>query len=294
MKKTILMFIIALFAVGVVNATCPTSMSGTISPCIIDVPGTYALSGDLEVTGPSTVGPNGAIWITASDVTLDCSNYMVDLISEGYDFGILSFGERVTVKNCEIFGITSNSFGAIAVGSDSHDNTIQNSYSHDNFFGISVQGTPSNTIINDNVVESNTKGIYIVSTDSNVLFYGNCLNNTENTDGPTNDYVICTGTNWDYLGEGNFWSDYNAGNPGYPDYDVDCHPTLGNPPSTDHEPGHFDICDLEFTAAGSGTSFIGGGFGGGPSDEAVPELSAIGIGALIISVVAGFLVLKKK
>ena len=133
-----------------------------------------------------------------------------------YGLLITSLSHNNTVEG-NIFG---NNKGASGYGSgiridDSNDNEISSNQLNDNDQGIKIVDNSDDNEVFDNTIHNNEKYGILIIKDTRLcvdnIVYGNNINNPLGV----NAYDNGTGTEWDYLGQGNYWGDY----PGVDDND---------------------------------------------------------------------------
>jgi parallel beta-helix repeat protein len=145
-------------------------------------------------------GLDGAVVITASNVSLDCNGATILGTGGGYGIYVPDSLQGVTVRNCTV---RNYRYGIYLDNSNSH-NLISNTLSM-NGYGI-LLGSSSGNLIRNNVTISNTfAGLYLEDSDVNDIFYNTVNGNSRagillHTSQKNNIYgnIVCDNTNADF------------------------------------------------------------------------------------------------
>ena len=141
-------------------------------------------------------------------------------------------GVRVDTSSNNVISNNSilNNYDGLGLYSSS-DNLITGNVILGNSDGIALSTSNNNTVTR-NLINSNTHGIMLAYGGINNIFYRNNLNNNPQVYFQPSTTVLPN--SWDFMGEGNYWSDYNgtdanADGVGDTPYHIDQH-------NVDHDP----------------------------------------------------------
>ncbi len=131
-------------------------------------PGVYAIKDE---------GYQAVIRVTGDNLVLDCNGAVLDGISGGIyssqmGYGILSFGENVTIKNCKVINFQ---YG-IVVSHQENNIVFNNRLYNIKSRGINI-ASGSSTLVFNNTVESSYAGVYIVGGSGNIIARNNLTDN---------------------------------------------------------------------------------------------------------------------
>ncbi len=165
----------------------------------------YTVHAPIEITSDADfgIGING---VSAGDGSAGnpwiIEGWEIDGTGFNYCIDIENTMDHFVVKDCHLREASIAGFYLLI----SNNNTIINNTVSDNYRGFQVVSSNNNTISNNTIEDNSDIGISMVTSDNNMIYHNNLMNNMLQA-------LDDTGNNiWDngYPSGGNYWSDYGG------------------------------------------------------------------------------------
>jgi len=170
-----------------------TIVDGSGTDSVIVIRAKNVIVEGFTVKKSGTSADDSAIWVEHSSDIVISNNFLTE---NTCGFG-LSFSSNCTFLN----NIISNSFFGIYL-SFSGTNIVSGNVVFNNDVGIYLLSSSGNIFAGNSILSNSNYGIYLILSGENT-FYHNNLNNINQAE------ITAEVVNlWNYIGEGNYWSDY--------------------------------------------------------------------------------------
>jgi hypothetical protein len=138
--------------------------AGTATTITVDAPGTWCLDGDLVETVDVVDTFFAMITVDADDVTIDCRGHRIEYTGSGaytmYGIGTRGGRQRVTVRNCHLYGfshaITTGNMDGFLI----EDNTVHASRPDYMGMGTAIDAYGSGIVRRNRIQDAVIRAIY--------------------------------------------------------------------------------------------------------------------------------------